>query len=273
MTRIADIALFLDDLAPSFLSEDWDNVGLLVGDASRTASSVMTCLTLTEDVAREAVARRAGLVVSHHPPLFRPVQRITADTPEGRVLLALIEAGIAVYSPHTSYDSARAGINQQLAETLGLADIFVLRPRPGQVEVAGVSPGERALVGGGRCGQVAAVISLRDFIAHVKERLGLASVQFVGSPDDRVSRVAVACGSAAEFLALAQRECCHVLVTGEARFHAALQARALGVALVLIGHYPSERPGVERLAQLIGTRFSDLTVWASDVETDPLHWT
>src|SRR5579872_5922946 len=83
----------------------------------------MTCLTLSPDVAREAIERQAGLVVAHHPILFRPVKRLTGDDAEGRMLLDLIAARIAVYSPHTAYDSAPDGINQQLARLLGLVEI------------------------------------------------------------------------------------------------------------------------------------------------------
>lgn len=130
MPRIADLVAFLERFAPPALAEEWDNVGLLTGDRQRETHSILTCLTLTPDVAREAIDRKAGLIVSHHPILFRPVQRITADDADGRVLLDLISAGIAVYSPHTAYDSAADGINEQLARNLGLTQIEPLRPLP-----------------------------------------------------------------------------------------------------------------------------------------------
>ncbi len=130
MPRIADIVAFLERLAPLDLAEEWDNVGLLAGDRSRQTQAVLTCLTLTPDVAREAIERRAGLIVTHHPILFRAVKRLTADDPQGAMLLELIAAGVAVYSPHTAYDSAEEGINQQLAVRLGLTDIEPLRPLP-----------------------------------------------------------------------------------------------------------------------------------------------
>src|SRR5262245_174279 len=115
MPTVSAIAAFLEDFAPNRLAAEWDNVGLLIGDSRRPVERVMTCLTVTPQSAAEAVAQKAELIVSHHPVLFRPVQRITADTLEGRTLLELIRSGIAVYSPHTAFDSARSGINQQLA--------------------------------------------------------------------------------------------------------------------------------------------------------------
>ena len=120
MTTIQDISKFLDEFAPLALAEEWDNVGLLLGDPAARADRIITCLTLTEDVADEAISAGANLIVSHHPILFRKIQRITTHNVEGRVLLKLAAAGVAVYSPHTSYDSASGGINRQLAESLGL---------------------------------------------------------------------------------------------------------------------------------------------------------
>ena len=130
MALLSELCRFLDAFASLVLSEEWDNVGLLVGDPTRQVERVMTCLTITPASCSEAVSQKADLIVTHHPLPFQPVRRLTTETTPGRLLLALIEAGISVYSPHTAYDSAAAGINQQLAEGLGLAEIkpLVLSP-------------------------------------------------------------------------------------------------------------------------------------------------
>ncbi|MFN5314073.1 MAG: Nif3-like dinuclear metal center hexameric protein, partial [Planctomyces sp.] len=127
MATVAEICGVLRAIAPPDLAESWDNVGLLLGDEGADVGRLMTCLTLTEDVAEEAVSAGVGLVVTHHPLFFRPVKRLTSADAEGRVVLSLLRAGIAVCSAHTSWDSAELGINQQLAELLGLQGIGVLR--------------------------------------------------------------------------------------------------------------------------------------------------
>src|SRR6185295_16007116 len=109
--------------APAALAAEWDNVGLLVGDRAQKVERIMTCLTITPAAAAEAIREQADLIVTHHPLPFKPLNRLTADEPTGRILLDLIRAGVAIYSPHTAFDSAAAGINQQLAEGLGLIDI------------------------------------------------------------------------------------------------------------------------------------------------------
>lgn len=278
MLRISDITSFLKDTAPPSLAEEWDNVGLLLGNRDAAVSAVLTCLTLTPDVAAEAIDRGAQLVISHHPVLFRPVQRLTDETVEGQMLLELVAAGIGVYSPHTGYDSAKDGINRQLAALLELGGVSVLRPQategPAEETPAGQTqtPSERDVVGAGRFGNLPAPMSLRGFCGLVKERLRIDRLQYVGDAAAVLTRVGIACGAAAEFLSDAGECGCQALLTGEARFHACLEARALGIALVLPGHYATERPAMEHLADVLAGRFSDLTVWASECESDPIQW-
>lgn len=262
MTRLADLCAFLESFAPSPLAESWDNVGLLVGDRQQAVQRLMTCLTVTPASVAEAVAARGELIVTHHPLPFHALKRVTSDHTPGRLLLQLIGAGIAVYSPHTAFDSAAAGINQQLAEGLGLVDVAPLV----------VKPGEDPAVGAGRYGRLPAPAPLLEMAARLKQFLGVDPVQAVGPPERPVARVAVACGSAGEFLEPARRAGCQLLVTGETGFHTCLEAEATDVALLLPGHFASERFAVVRLAQVLAERFPELTVWASRQERDPLRW-
>jgi dinuclear metal center YbgI/SA1388 family protein len=363
MQTVGQLAEFLDRFAPKSLAESWDNVGLLIGDRSAAISRVMTCLSVTPTSAREAADRRAEMIVTHHPVLFRPIQRLTADDAEGKMLLELIRANVAVYSPHTAFDNTAGGINEMLAERLGLNSCSPLRPaasdsraklvvfvpsgdlervsramfdagagvigeyRECSFRVAGrgtffgseasnptigqagrreeveelrlevICPqsavsrvvaamraahsyeepavdiyplaGEPGCTGAGRCGELQAPISLYQFAAQVGTALGSSLIQVVGPRDRAVRRVAVACGSGSEFLPDAAALGCEVLVTGESSFHHQLEAEAGGVALVLAGHFATERFAVERLADKLAREFSDLQVWASEKEREP----
>ena len=257
MPQLRAILDHLEQFAPLTLAESWDNTGLLLGDPAADVATVLTCLTLSADVAEEAIAGGASLVVTHHPILFRPVQRLTAETPEGAMLARLIRAEIAVYSPHTAFDSTVGGINDQLAQRLGLTDVRSLRP---MADTDG---------GAGRYGTVAEPCTFAEFIEPVKSLFGLRHLQSV--PTDRTIRtVAVACGAGGEFLADARRAGCDLLLTGEARFHTALEARTLGLGLLLLGHFESERFAVETLAERLASAFCDLRAYASVVERNPL---
>jgi dinuclear metal center YbgI/SA1388 family protein len=129
---VADVVAFLDQLAPPPLAADWDNVGLLLGSRDAAVRRVMTCLTVTPESAAEAVQEDVQLIISHHPVLFRAVKRLTDATAEGRTLLPLLRAGVAVHSPHTAFDDARDGINELLARRLGLRSVGPLRRRQGE---------------------------------------------------------------------------------------------------------------------------------------------
>jgi dinuclear metal center YbgI/SA1388 family protein len=261
MITVADICGFLEAFAPAALAAEWDNVGLLVGDRAQKVERIMTCLTITPAAAAEAIRERADLIVTHHPLPFKPLKRLTADQPAGRILLDLIRAGIAIHSPHTAFDSTTAGINQQLAEGLGLKAIQPLEPA-----------GDGAGVGSGRFGDLSAAATLGQVATRLKQFLRIGGLHVVGDLQMPISRVAVACGSAGEFLDVAIERGCQVLVTGETRLHTCYEAESRGAALLLAGHYASERFGVEKLAEVVGRQFAGVKVWASREERDPLIW-
>ncbi|MGC1273932.1 MAG: Nif3-like dinuclear metal center hexameric protein [Planctomycetaceae bacterium] len=268
MPSVSDLTAFLDAFAPATLAEPWDNVGLLLGDASVEVRNVMTCLTLTPDVAQEAIDAQVGLIVTHHPILFRPIKRITTETAEGAMLLALAKAGIAVHSPHTAFDGTADGINDRICRRLGLENVCPIRPLAGSPADSEALDGRP--IGAGRYGALTTTLDFTAFTDHVRTVFDLTILEAVPS-SGMVSKVAVACGAAAEFLSDAIRADCEVLVTGEARFHAAIEARTRGVGLVLLGHYASERFAVEELANVISRQFSDVVAWPSRVERDPIE--
>ena len=260
MPLVNDIAAFLESFAPPRLAESWDNVGLLAGDRNRPVHKVMTCLTITPASAQEAIDGGAELIVTHHPLPFRPLKRLATDTPEGKLLCDLLGARIAIYSPHTAFDSAATGINQRLAEGIGLGEIRPLVLQPD------------GLLGAGRLGRAAPGATIGQIAERLKQFLRVGQIQAVGQIGAVVTNVAVACGSAGEFLEPAREAGCQLLVTGEVRFHTCLEAEAQGVGLLVAGHFASERFAVEDLAAVLATEFGAIEVWASREERDPIDW-
>jgi len=128
---LRDIIGYLQDLAPESFAEEWDNVGLQVGDPAISVSRALVAVDVTQDVLAVALDWQANLIIVHHPLLFRPPRRLDLSTPPGRMLKALISSGIAVYALHTNLDVAPEGISRALADALGLRDIRVLSPSPG----------------------------------------------------------------------------------------------------------------------------------------------
>jgi dinuclear metal center YbgI/SA1388 family protein len=129
--KIAEIEEILESWAPTWTAWERDRVGLQVGDARQDVSSVLVALDVTERIVQEARKKNVGLIVSHHPLLFRPPTAVTADHDIGRLILQLVESGIAVYSAHTNLDFTKHGVSFALAEKLGLTNTRFLAPLKG----------------------------------------------------------------------------------------------------------------------------------------------
>ncbi|MGI9470534.1 MAG: Nif3-like dinuclear metal center hexameric protein, partial [Rubripirellula sp.] len=242
MHSLEAICNALTAMAPLRLAEEWDNVGLLVGDRKQSVQRVMTCLTITPNVVEEAIEDRVELIVAHHPLPFQPLKRLTSDTIPGGMLLRLIRGGVAVYSAHTAFDSAADGINQRWATMLGLNSIETLV----KVETGAEKLNSDGLIEGtGRLGLLSKPESLRALIGRAASAVGAGSPRCVGDLDQKVSKIALACGSGGSFLNAAKRRGCDAIVTGEATFHTCLEAESLGIGMGLLGHYWSERFAME----------------------------
>ncbi len=259
----------LNQWAPPELAESWDNTGLLLGDKLQPISAVMTCLTITPAVVEEAILQSANLVISHHPLPFRPLAKITTDHYYGKMLWHLATHRIGVLSLHTRYDSAVAGINQQLAQALGLENVAALTPLSREMDEGSLEFGS---IGRGRWGSYSTPKNINDIALQLRQYVGAAHLKYIPAGNENVTRVAIGCGSAGEFLAEAARLNCQLLVLGETTFHTCLEAQANNVALLLIGHYASERHAMEALSRRLAEAFPSLRHWCSQQETNPVQW-
>ncbi len=276
MTSLEAVCTALAQIAPLRLAESWDNVGLLVGDRQGSTARIMTCLTITPNVVDEALDEQADLIITHHPLPFKALQRITTDSVSGGMLLRLIGAGTAIYSAHTAFDSAVDGINQMWADLLKLQSVEPL-VAIGNVETGNVETGSvegdasgQEIDGAGRIGRPHETMTLGELISRASAAVQATAARRVGTADQQVTKVALACGSGGSFLAAAKRRGCDAMITGEATFHTCLEAESLGIGLGLLGHYWSERFAMERLAQTLSAQFPGLTIWPSRCEHDPV---
>lgn len=131
--RINDVMAALEEWAPRSLQEDYDNSGLQVGDPQAEVSSALVCLDCTEAVVAEAAAKGCGLIISHHPVIFKGLKSLTGRGYVERTVLAALKHGIALYAIHTNLDNVHDGVNGEIAARLGLKPLHVLDPKPGQL--------------------------------------------------------------------------------------------------------------------------------------------
>ncbi|GFN24271.1 MAG: Nif3-like dinuclear metal center hexameric protein [Thermoanaerobacteraceae bacterium] len=123
-----EIIAIMEALAPPELAAEWDNVGLLLGDPQKEVRRVLVALDVTHEVAEEAAARGANLIISHHPLFFRPWKHLRFDRSSGDLVRRLVQGDIMVYSAHTNLDAANLGVSYHLAVRLGLENIEILVP-------------------------------------------------------------------------------------------------------------------------------------------------
>ena len=177
MATVREIYQYLDGLAPFSLQMEFDNAGFLVGRGERAVSKILVSLDITEEVAEEAAELGAELIVSHHPVIFRPAKSVTDGDPDGRVLLALAEHRIAAICAHTNLDAVAGGVNDALAQKLGLVQIEQLHQDgvDGSGRPYGIG---RVAVGGGACADL-----LRDALALGCDTFVTADVKYNGFLD------------------------------------------------------------------------------------------
>ena len=259
MATVADILTFLETIAPPYMKEDWDNVGLLCGRKEKPVRKILVALDPFRNVIQEAMEEQADLIVTHHPLIFRdPMMALNEDTETGRCLLTLAENGIAAINAHTNLDLAPGGINDVLAQTLGLENIEVVDP-------AGTDSQGRPY-GLLRCGTVARQ-ELDVFLGTVKSALRCDGLRYV-SGSCTVRKVAVGGGSCADCMFEALAAGCDTFVTSDVKYNQFRTAFENGLNLIDAGHFHTENPTMPVLAAKLQAAFPDVEVKFSEKHTD-----
>lgn len=259
---VADVIAVMASIAPPELAEPWDNPGLQVGCGKWPVRKVLVALDPAPEVVAAACDRHADLLVTHHPLLMQPLRSIDFATPAGGIIRMAASRRLTIFSAHTNYDAVAGGVNDILAQRIGLG-----RARPFDADAAPAGHGI------GRVGDLREASTLGDFAQRVKTGLMIASVRCCGPLDRRVERVAVCSGSGAGLLAESIANGADVLVTGDVKYHDARTAEWAGMGLVDIGHFASEHllvPAmVPRLESAFGEAGMDIDVEACLLEKDP----
>lgn len=260
------IVRMLEEIAPQKYAENWDSVGLQIGNEDTAINKVMVALEVTAAVAAEAEEKSVDLIITHHPLIFRPVKSITEKDPLGQILRRLIRADIHVYVSHTNLDIAWGGLNDTLADLLDMERIEVLQSSEDQ-------QGNEKTIGLGRIGYLPESLSLKDLASALKDSLGAVTLRYVGKPDKVIRKVALCTGAGADLLTNAHRAGCDVLITGDVKYHEAREAEQLGIAVVDAGHYETEHTAVSALADWlrdkVDERGYDVTIIESEALSNP----
>lgn len=257
MATVADILAFIESIAPPYMAESWDNVGLLCGRKNKEVKKILVALDPFRNVIGEAIALGADLIVTHHPLIFRdPLMAVNEDTEAGRCVLTLMENGIAAINAHTNLDLAPGGVNDVLAQTLGLSNIEIINP----IENYGLL----------RKGEISEQ-SLEAFLATVKKNLNCRGLRYVsgGKP---VRVVAVGGGSCADGMHEALAAGCDTFVTADIKYNQFRTAYELGLNLIDAGHFHTENPAMPVVAARLRAAFPGVDVVFSENHDDQMNF-
>lgn len=251
----------LEQEHPLSLAADWDPVGLQVEpDPDADVSRILLTLDLTRAVAEEARSRQADLIIAYHPPLFAMPERLTQSESKARILMQCIQAGIAVYSPHTVLDAIAGGVTDWLAASLGDADSEIIEPNLDH-------PG----TGHGRLVTLNQAADVQTLAGQIQSRLRLPWIRTAipGDGTQLIRTVAVCPGAGYSVIEAVTAD---ALLTGEMRHHDLLAARENGKAVFLCEHAASERGYLSIYAEQVRKVTGGIIpIELSQKDAGPLH--
>lgn len=238
--KIRDIVNRIEAKLPREWAEEWDNVGLLVGDAQADVSRIAVALDATVSSINAAADAGCTMLVAHHPIIFKPTRRLLHDDVTHRPLFAAIERGMAVYAAHTNWDASPDGVNAILAGMLSMRSLAPMTKPHGDEWGLGV------------VGDLREPMNLFELATHARHVWRLSQIS-IFAPDSRrrVSRAAILGGAGGDFIADAIRSGAEVYITADANYHVRLEAETAGLPLVIPDHGEMEAATMPHLADLV----------------------
>ncbi len=249
MISAKEIYDFIDSFAPFESAMGFDNVGILIGDKNASADRVLTALDVSAEVINEAVEKGAGIVVTHHPVIFKPLKSI--DTNSIPYLAA--KHGITIISAHTNLDIAPGGVNDTLAESIG-------------VHTEERFCDECALVG-----NIPEETDCRGLAYMLMEKLGLAGLRYADN-NKMIKRVVVSCGAGGDNITLAKDIGADAVITGEIKHNYIMYGNDNDIAVFDIGHFGSEGLIIPVLTERLRERFPDTEFIRAASDTDGVKY-
>lgn len=243
--KAKDIIKILEDKFPYANAEEWDNVGLLVGDMNKKVKKIQFSIDATLSAIDNAIKNNIDMIITHHPIIFKAVKSIREQEILGKKLRKLIKNDINVYCIHTNLDSTMGGLNDWLLKKLGIENSEVL------------DLDEDKKCGIGRIYTVEEKYNLNAYINKLKKELSIDSLRVISKNFDKnIKKVALINGSAMGYWKLAKSKNIDLFVTGDISYHDALDALESGLSVVDFGHYESENFFYELLEKELN--FDDL---------------
>lgn len=260
MIKLNNIINEMELLAPTYLKEDFDNVGLMVGDKNKEVKKVLLALDCTLKVIEEAKKENVELIITHHPLIFKRPSSITTDTLQGKKIIELIKNDISLYSSHTNLDSVENGLNDTIVSILGFDNSKILEKNK-RDDKAGL----------GRIVSLKESIQLEDLISKIKKSLNINNLRVVKGKD-KVNKIAIINGSGQDFIGKAVALGADCIITGDTTYHFASDYKEMEISILDVGHFASEQITFFNVMENLKEKFKDVEFITSTVEEDPFSF-
>jgi GTP cyclohydrolase I len=252
---------WLERIAPPELAEEWDHSGIQIHCRAESIERVLICLDVTEATILEAQERRVDMIISHHPFIFDGIYSLDIADPMGKKIQKLINSNISVYSAHMTYDKSNSGNTVQMARRLGLSGF------PLKGKASGEDQDFRVLIA-----ELVQPILLDQLVQKVREGLLLNEneIRIVEANHEPIVKVGLCAGSGGDYLQPMIDEKCQVFITGDVKYHLALEAKESGITLIDPGHFGSEKFFAQDVAQqLLALSGSKVEILVSKSDQNP----
>ena len=225
-----EIIKVLEKKFPVTNKEEWDNVGLMIGRRQNEIKKIQLSLDVTMETIDNAIKNGVDLIISHHPMIFSGVKKINSDTIIGEKIIKAIENNIAVYSLHTNLDSTKDGLNDYVGKKLNLIDGKIIDE---------INENESGI---GRVYSLSEKIKFSDFLEKIKENFLTNNLRVAGKNLDEllIKKVSIVNGAGSSYWRKAKKMGADLLITGDLKYHEALDAKEEGMYILDAGHYESE---------------------------------
>lgn len=245
--NVKNIENIIEEYAPLYLKESYDNVGLMVGDSKASVNKILVALDCTLDVIEEAKKKDCNLIVTHHPLLFKKPSSITTDTLLGKKIIELIKNDLNLYSSHTNLDSTENGFNQIVAELLNLHDLKILDPS-NYNDNAGI----------GRIGYLKQGVALDKLCEFVKEVFNISILRYSGEDSLKIKKVAIINGSGQDYFNKAKALGADCIITGDTTYHYVSDLMEEKIAVIDAGHFHTEWPALQCFYKWLKNRIEEM---------------
>ena len=257
--KLEEIINIIEDWAPLESAEDFDNVGLIIGDKSEKITKALITIDTLENVVDEAIEEKCNLIISFHPIIFSGLKRITRDTYVERVVSKAIKNNINIYALHTNLDNHPKGVNFQIAKHLNLINTKILIPKIG-------------FKGGmGMIGDLKESFSEEDFLKYVKKKMNVKSIKHSPFINKKIKKVAVLGGSGSFAIDHAINSKADCLITADLKYHDYFKGENK-ILLLDIGHFESEQYTKDLILNFLMKKIPKFACIISKSNTNPVNY-